>query len=73
MSRSLMAVRAECVMLNKGSHIEEAMAALDDILKRMGAHQSKNFSLLRPLRSWSNPARSTVHPVEIGPESRLVH
>lgn len=41
--------RAECVMLNKGPHIVEAMRVLDDILKRMDAHQSKKRAMLRPL------------------------
>lgn len=41
--------RAECVMLNKGPHIVEAVAALDDILKRMQSHQSKKRSMLREL------------------------
>jgi pyruvate kinase len=44
-----MAVRAECVMLNKGPHIREAVAALDDILRRMEAHQRKKSPLLRRL------------------------
>jgi pyruvate kinase len=44
-----MGVRAECVMLNKGPHVVEAVRALDDILKRMQAHQSKKRTLLRPL------------------------
>jgi pyruvate kinase len=48
-----MAQRAECVMLNKGPHIDEAIAALDDILCRMAGHQRKKTALLRPLRSWS--------------------
>lgn len=47
-----MGSRAECVMLNKGPHIEEAVAALDDILRRMDEHQSKKTSQLRALRSW---------------------
>jgi pyruvate kinase len=42
--------RAECVMLNKGPHIEEAVRALDDILKRMETHQSKKTAMLRALR-----------------------
>jgi len=42
--------RAECVMLNKGPHIAEAVRVLDDILKRMEAHQSKKSSMLRALR-----------------------
>lgn len=45
--------RAECVMLNKGPHIVEAVATLDDILQRMSAHQQKKTALLRRLRSWS--------------------
>jgi pyruvate kinase len=48
-----MGVRAECVMLNKGPWIVEAMAALDDILVRMSAHHDKKRSLLRELRSFS--------------------
>lgn len=47
-----MGARAECVMLNKGAHIVEAVQMLDDILRRMQLHQSKKRSLLRALRSW---------------------
>jgi pyruvate kinase len=49
-----MAVRAECVMLNKGPHVRAAIAVLDDILRRMAGHQHKKRSLLRQLRSWSS-------------------
>ncbi len=45
-----MGQRAECVMLNKGPHILEAVEVLDDILRRMQAHQTKKQSLLRQLR-----------------------
>jgi len=48
-----MSERAECVMLNKGPHIPEAMRTLDDILRRMTEHQTKKRPLLRPLRSWA--------------------
>lgn len=48
-----MGERAECVMLNKGPHILEAIRALDDILKRMQSHQSKKRALLRALSAWS--------------------
>ena len=41
--------RAECVMLNKGPHITQAVRVLDDILKRMDAHQSKKRAMLRAL------------------------
>lgn len=42
--------RAECVMLNKGPHVVSAVRALDNILGRMQAHQSKKRSMLRELR-----------------------
>lgn len=41
--------RAECVMLNKGPHIVHAVEVLDDILRRMQAHQSKKCAMLREL------------------------
>jgi pyruvate kinase len=42
--------RAECVMLNKGPYVVSAVRVLDDILRRMQAHQSKKGSMLRKLR-----------------------
>jgi pyruvate kinase len=45
-----MGERAECVMLNKGPYILDAVRALDDILQRMENHQSKKRSMLRQLR-----------------------
>lgn len=42
--------RAECVLLNKGPHVLRALAVLDDILRRMQAHQAKKRATLRPLR-----------------------
>jgi pyruvate kinase len=50
-----MSERAECVMLNKGPHIQKAVIALDSILSRMQAHQSKKTAMLRQLRSWNHP------------------
>jgi pyruvate kinase len=47
-----MGVRAECVMLNKGPYIDDAIRALDDILRRMQDHQSKKRPLMRALRAW---------------------
>lgn len=44
-----MGERAECVMLNKGPHIVEALGLLDGILQRMHAHQRKKSARLRPL------------------------
>src|SRR5262245_51761978 len=49
-----MAVRAECVMLNKGPFITEAVQLLDDVLTRMLAHQQKKTAQLRALHSWQN-------------------
>ena len=60
-----MGERAECVMLNKGPYIIEALFALDDILVRMEEHQSKKRSMLRHLSLadnlswlWKRPSRS---------------
>ena len=41
--------RAECVMLNKGPHITQAMETLVNILRRMEGHQHKKRVMLRPL------------------------
>ena len=45
-----MGERAECVMLNKGAHLASAVRVLDDILRRMQAHQNKKRAMLRPLQ-----------------------
>jgi len=52
MTDAAMAERAECVMLNKGPFIAEAITILDDILTRMEAHQLKKTPQLRALHSW---------------------
>jgi pyruvate kinase len=44
-----MAQRADCVMLNKGPYVVEAIRMLDGILKRMQEHQHKKASMLRSL------------------------
>jgi pyruvate kinase len=44
-----MSHRAECVMLNKGPYVMEAVHVLDDILRRMDGHQAKKQSMLREL------------------------
>jgi pyruvate kinase len=48
-----MGQRAECVMLNKGPFIVQAVQTLDDILRRMSSHQNKKRPMFRRLRSWS--------------------
>ena len=45
-----MSQAAEAVMLNKGSHIVEAVVVLDDILQRMQGHHQKKRSMLRKLQ-----------------------
>lgn len=47
-----MGVRAECVMLNKGPYVVDAVRALDDILCRMETHMHKKRPLLRALHAW---------------------
>jgi pyruvate kinase len=64
-SDAAMGDRAECVMLNKGPYAVSAVQALDDILRRMQAHQTKKGSMLRALRL----AREL--PEEIAVEAKL--
>lgn len=52
MTDAAMAGRAECVMLNKGPHLERALRILDRLLVRMAEHQQKKTSLLRRLHAW---------------------
>ena len=48
-----MANRAECVMLNKGRYIADGIRVLDNVLRRMEAHQVKKTPQLRPLAAWA--------------------
>jgi pyruvate kinase len=59
-SDASMGVRAECVMLNKGPFITDAIRTLDDILRRMAGHQTKKTPLLRALRAWSVEAAAPL-------------
>jgi pyruvate kinase len=52
MTDAAMAERAECVMLNKGPYVAEAVTILDDVLRRMQAHQVKKTPQLRALGVW---------------------
>ncbi len=47
-----LAQRAECVMLNKGPHLVEAVRFLDDILRRMDRHVLKKSPVLGSLSAW---------------------
>ncbi len=49
MTDAAMSERAECVMLNKGPFVLDAIAMLDDIARRMRAHQHKKSARLRAL------------------------
>jgi pyruvate kinase len=49
-SDAALSVRAECVMLNKGPYILDALRTLDDILRRMSDHRHKKRALLRRLK-----------------------
>lgn len=74
-----MAQRAECVMLNKGPFITRAVGVLDNILRRMDAHQSKKSARLRrlhlalrfepplPSTPTRSPTRRTAPPATITP------
>jgi pyruvate kinase len=52
LSDAAMSARAECVMLNKGPYLLEAVALLDELLSRMQAHLHKKTPRLRALYSW---------------------
>jgi pyruvate kinase len=49
-----MSERAECVMLNKGPFIFEALGVLDELLRQTAAHHTKKTAKLRALRSWEH-------------------
>ncbi|TFD66838.1 pyruvate kinase [Cryobacterium ruanii] len=57
-----MAERAECVMLNKGPFIAEAISMLAGILRRMQGHTDKKRSLLRRLRAWDLDMTEATSP-----------
>lgn len=75
--------RAECVMLNKGPHVLDAMRTLNDILRRMQAHQSKKRPLLRALKAWdllrnaaakkSVPKYALDQPTSVGQRAGTTH
>ncbi|MDO5706756.1 MAG: pyruvate kinase [Paracoccus sp. (in: a-proteobacteria)] len=51
-----MSQRAECVMLNKGPFLPEAVTFLRDILTRMDRHVLKKGERMGPLALWATPA-----------------
>lgn len=52
MTDAAMSGRAECVMLNKGENVGQAIDVLDGLLRRMAEHQTKKTYNLRALHSW---------------------
>ncbi|HSW29637.1 MAG TPA: pyruvate kinase [Longimicrobiales bacterium] len=56
----VMAERAECVMLNKGPYIVDAIRTLDEVLHSVQAYQRKKITLLPPL------ALDAPDPGEVG-------
>ena len=61
-SDAAQAAQAECVMLNKGPHINQAIRTLKNILARMEGHASKKKNELRAL----NVAKAYVANVTAG-------
>lgn len=59
-SDAAMSERAECVMLNKGPHIDDAVVALDSILARMVDHHYKKTALMPSLHSWHPDTASAM-------------
>jgi pyruvate kinase len=51
-SDAALGVRAECVMLNKGPFVGDAVRMLDDVLRRMQDHQLKKRPMFRRLSSF---------------------
>lgn len=51
-------IHAECIMLNKGPYVVEALRFLSDVLQRMSEHQSKHRPLLRRLSVCTLPTDS---------------
>lgn len=45
--------RADCVMLNKGTHQVEAVAFLDQVLRRMDRHMAKKSPVMGALSLWA--------------------
>ncbi|MGB2920219.1 MAG: pyruvate kinase [Mycobacterium sp.] len=58
-SDAAMSERAECVMLNKGPYIGEAVSVLDSILRRMADHHYKKTALMPSLHSWHPDSATT--------------
>lgn len=60
MTDAVMAQQAECVMLNKGPYITDAVIILDGVLSRMKDHQLKKMPQLRALHSWKREKEEQI-------------
>ena len=65
-----MGERAECVMLNKGPYVVEAVHGLDSILRRMQSHQAKKTAMLRHLQIVESFLAAP--PQGVGPRAREI-
>jgi pyruvate kinase len=65
-----MGERAECVMLNKGPFLVEAVHALNDILCRMRTHQQKKSATMRRLSVAALP--SSTRDESMSDDSRRI-
>lgn len=61
-SDAALAIRAECVMLNKGPYIVETVQFLNGVLERMSGHQVKRRPVSRRLAVSQLPARELDSP-----------
>lgn len=66
---AVMGLKAECVMLNKGAHIEGAVELLDDLLSRMEFMHRKRERMLPKMKSFAS--RQSKLPVPEAPEEEL--
>jgi len=57
---AVMGLKAECVMLNKGAHIEGAVELLDDLLTRMELMHRKRERMLPKMKSFRTEHQYTV-------------
>jgi len=61
-----MSIRAECVMLNKGPYIGQAIQFLTDVSNRMTQHASKTFATHRALSVATSRWLEMDHPQDSG-------
>lgn len=60
MTDAAAAARAECIMLNKGPYVFEAIDSLRELAQRMSVHQQKKTPQLRRLESGSRALDSAT-------------